>query len=531
MSEEKIKKSAGTGKELSRHAKSGTAIYVGTIVILVIVIVAFVLVPAIVPSAVGSVGNDISFGAWDKKPITYTADSYFYQMREMYQRYGSMYGLNSDFEVWQQAYQQTVMRTAALGEMKKAGYEPPSGTVDKRVAELPQFQVNGKFSVAAYRNMTNAERLRLWNNMRDDLAAERYSKDTEAVNTSSQEAAFVGNMSRIVRSFKFISIPLSTYPESALLSYAEKNEKLFLTVHLSQLTVSSGEKDAEQILARIKSDELSFEDAVRTHSEDTYKDKGGDAGQRIAHELNNIITDEAERDAVLALTASGLSAPVKVPQGHAIFRAEETPRKLDTSNPAELEKVRSYILQNERGIMEDFLEGRAELFAINVKEAQDLSFDTVALNNGYEVKELGPLPVNYGDVSVFSTLASFSHPELSGVASNEVFWKTAFQTSIEQPSTPVVSGDNIIVLYPTSEEKYAEERSVPGASSGDSQVALGGGEDGAESSDSPAKKSAETFSSYWASNEAYTALRSYIAQNPRHQNRFFTTYMSLFSSF
>jgi hypothetical protein len=162
-----------TKSELVRRFKENPFVFIGTIVVLIIVIIAFVLVPAIVPEA-GGINADLSFGTYNKAPITYVPGNYFAQMQESYARYmqSSMDSSNSqyvNYQIWHAAFEETVIHTAILQEMQRAGYTAPQALVDREVALLPQFQENGRFSVTRYRALDNASRLSLWREVQESL--------------------------------------------------------------------------------------------------------------------------------------------------------------------------------------------------------------------------------------------------------------------------------------------------------------------------------------------------------------------------
>ena len=150
--------------DLMRRFKTHPFLFIGTIIVLVIVIVAFVFVPAIVPSAGASV--DLSFGSYNKIPLTYVPGNYFSQIREMIAQYrqpseDTNYQLAS-YQIWREAFEETVIHTAILEEMNQAGYKVPPEVVDREVAQLPQFQENGRFSTSKYRALDDTSRITLW---------------------------------------------------------------------------------------------------------------------------------------------------------------------------------------------------------------------------------------------------------------------------------------------------------------------------------------------------------------------------------
>jgi hypothetical protein len=194
---------------------------------------------------------------------------------------------------------------------------------------------------------------------------------------------------------------------------------------------------------------------------------------------------------------------VKVPSGWAFFRTDEAVRAVDTEDPANLAKIRSYMRNFERGRMEDWLFAQAQEF---IDAAKEEGFDEAAEARELQTHDFGPLPLNYGGVTItdstqgknlFPTLSAESISELIPAESNENFWRAAFFTPLETPSEPLVVGDHVLVLYPR-EEIIRDEADTEGII---------------------------TFYSTWVSNGAETSLRSHFLNSDKLEDNFFATYL------
>ena len=445
--------------ELSRRFHANPLIFLGTIFILLFTIIAFVFVPAAAPSEGGS--GKLSFGSYDGQPIEYIQGNYFAQQRDYFNQQYRTSGRDEDLQIaalriWRDAFESTVVHVAALQEMKKAGFVTPAAVIDRRMAEYPAFQENGRFSAAKYRAMSDAERLALRESLKDEFAMARYLEDTLTLRVPTKEKEFMKAIASPERSFEMVTFPLSAYPESEVASFAAAKSDLFRVVHLSKITISSSEADAKKVLASVKDGTTSFEDAAKTHSKDELADKGGDMGTRLAFEFATEITDESARSVVLGLKKGDMSAVVKVPAGWAFFRCETEGREADLTDASALEKVRSYIIDFERGRIEDYLSAQANGFIAAAKAG---GFDAAVRNAGVQKKAFGPVPLNYGDVELYRSISSFEIPELSGASVNETFLMTAFSTPVAGLSAPLVVGDNVVVLR-VAEERTAEDSST-----------------------------------------------------------------------
>jgi hypothetical protein len=483
--------------EIMHRLKTHPFMFVGTVVILVIVIVAFVFVPALAPA--GYRGEELIFGYYNKVPIKYVQNNYFHQAQmSLSQRYQISTDDPDYFKtiiaIWNGAFEETAVHMGIMDEMKQAGYLVPDDVVNREVAALPIFQENGRFSSTRYRALDNNTRLNIWRQVRDSLTKTCYTSDLERLKTSSKEAAFIGSMASPRRSFDLVIFPVSTYPDSEIIAFAGENPDLFSVIHLSRITVNSGEREARQILNNVKNGISSFEETAITNSNDMYAEKGGDMGIQMAHELAREISDERIRNSVINLTRGEMSDLVKLESGWAFFRAEESSYPVDVYDPLQREKIRSYIMNNIRGRVEDWLTSEAEVFSARARE---IGFDAAVEAAYIEKFTFGPIPVNYGDTYLlFGTVRSAGIPELENAGTNTFFWRAAFSTPLNTVSAPVVVGNNVMLLYPL-EETSAQEDEV---------------------------QMIESYYPYWMGDSAEYSYRYYFLTNEKLDNRFAETF-------
>ncbi|MDR2136314.1 MAG: peptidylprolyl isomerase [Treponema sp.] len=498
----KVKKQPTNGEdsaksELVRRFKANPAVFIGTVVVLIIVIVAFVFVPAIVPNISGF-GADYTFGYYDKTPISYRPGNYFALVHEQLVQtnqgtYSEENAAYVNFQIWWNAFQSAVVHTGILHEMGKAGYEPSKEKVDREVAQA--FQINGRFDAASYRQLSNARKIAIWREAQEQIITEAYLRDQYELLRPSGEADFVVGMAAAQRRFEGAAYNLADYPEAELKTYVAQNFALFKSVHFSRITVSSGEREARQILASVKDGTLSFEDAARNQSQDAYAERGGDMGVQMAYELATVISDEAAREKVLALRKGEISDLVSAGESWIFFRAEEDPVAVDTADAAQMEKIRSYLLLFERGRVVDYFAGLAEGI-----RAKGIGFDEALQEAGLQKFSFGPLAINYGNLPFFPRLGGiegFSDTVLSDFAVTDSFWQTAFSTPLGAVSEPLELGDQVLILLPLEAEP-------------------------AESPEENAENIKLTFQ-YFA-HEANDAIQPFFTQNPKLKDQFWETY-------
>jgi len=492
-----------TDSEMLHRFKAHPFIFIGTFIVLIIIIVAFVLVPAIVPEYGRRSSVDLTFGYYDKVPIAYVPGNYFAQYYEMIRNYRQQ---NTDsenytymeYQNWRESFEEAAIHTAILQEMKKAGYTAPKKKVNREVAKLPQFWENGKFSRALYNRMDKNSQLAQLRQMEEEIAVKHFRSDVTGLLKPDAEAEFIGRMEAIQRSFKMTVFNVDAFPEEEYEAYAREHSNLFRGARLSMITISSNEREARQVLDSIKNGETTFEDAARAHSKDIYADRGGDMGMKMFHELSVDIPEDETREIVISLAKGDYSNVIKTAAGWFFFRCEEAAQEPDLSDPAVMEKVKAYLRNFERGRMENWAIDKANDFIALVNEH---GFDDALALQGLPSRSFGPIPINFGNMDLFTTLQSQSVAELAGSAENENFWKAAFSTPVGKPSQWIVQGGNVLVLFPIGELEAEASR----------QEAI-----------------ASNYSAYWLDYRIGQSMEGSFLNSPKMEDKFMDVYFRYF---
>ena len=485
--------------EIMERVKTRPFIYIGTIIILVIVVIAFVFVPILAPS--GTFRGELVFGYYNRVPIQFVPGNIFH---EQYQRLVQFHQPQPDSpnyimdmaRIWRQAFDITVVRTGILDEMKLAGYVAPEAVVDREVAQLPVFQEHGRFSSARYREMDNNARMSLWRNVQDDLAFSMYIFDQMSLRSPPALATFVANMASPKRSFDAAVFPFTSFADSQVISFMNEHPETFMMVHLSRISITSSEREARQIYESVRSGVLSFEEAARSHSQDWASERGGDMGIMMFYHLSYEQIDETTSLRLLNLPLGELSELIQLPTGWAFFRTENNPVPPNLNDQNHMNMIRHYINRYNRGWIEDWLISEAETF---ISLARERGFDQAIEQMGMTKSSFGPIPLNFGDTMLFSQISTVGVPELAEAGRDEFFWRAAFFTPLGTMTDPLVVGENVVVLMPF-EESYADEDEI---------MAI------------------ETFFSYRAMDSLTYNYQQYFLNNRKFNDRFEETFWSL----
>ena len=492
---------------ISKKFKQTPLLYIGSVVILLLVVVTFVGGDLLSGGRYGRGGGDLTFGYYDRAPISWVPGNVFQQYYDRIMNYYRSQGVDAndvryESHIWRQAYEFAAVHTAIIQVMKKTNYTVPDKTVDRSVAKLGQFQDNGRFSPALYNQMSDSSRRSLWRQTQEDITKAVFFDDLTNMLMSSAEVDFIANMASTVRSFDMVSFKVDDYPASEYLAFAHENAELFNSIHLSKISISS-EREAKRIRDSVINGTTLFEDAAMSQSQDNYADRGGDMGNMSYFELEYDIPNVSDRQNIFALASGDLSEVINSGNSWAFFRIENEMTEANFDDLSVMEKVRTYVRNYQRGSMEDWAIAQARDF---INAANESGFDNAARVRSLEKQSFGPLPINYAGVQLFTTLASFTIPglnsqQLGDIASNENFWKISFSTELNTPSEPFVQGNNVFVFYPT-EQKNAEEETVSGV--------------------------AAAYSDYWLDNVIDRSLQPYFLNHAKMEDNFWEVYSRVF---
>lgn len=437
--------------QFNRHP----ALYIGSVIILVIIVVTFIGGP--IASGAGGQGK-IVFGEYDGEEIAYVPGNYFARQYEAIANQVRSSGDNTNLQmqlrlIWREAFNRTVFHTAVTQRAEAAGMRITESRVDRAIAQMPQFQEQGRFSAERYRNTPSQERFALRRFIEESLMYERVVQDVvEGTEVAEAEVAFFRSMAGPERRFSFVSIPFSEFPEEELVSYAEENAELFRSAQLSVITTRGSQEEAEEIRRQAVERESSFEDLAREHSTGALAEQGGDMGRIFAYELERDLTRPEDVEDVLNTGEGEVSPVLETPTGWAFYRVNAPTVRFDPEDTRALEAVRSYMNTFQRGYIEDFVREEAAAFA---DAARQSSFAEAAAAQELEVAETEFFPINYGDSPYFSQLNRGGGQQIAEAAQTERFFLEGFSLREGEVSEPIVLRRSVVVL------RLEEEREVP----------------------------------------------------------------------
>lgn len=457
---EKLKK-ASEQNTVERKRSQHPMMWVFSVIILVIVVVAFVVAPALGGRAGKS--SRLIFGYYNGEAIEFLQGSYFERQRDAYaEQVQNASDQNSDnyqwqaLQVWKGAYDATVVHTAVLQQAERSGLHISEEELDRNIAKYGPYQKNGKFNAEVYRQTPNAEKIATRELFEENLLHDQWTRDLMSIPSSPAEKKFFAELATPERQFQYVGYSLTDYPEEEVLSYAEANLEQFSRINLSRISLNMDEKEAQDIYSQLTETPGRFEELAQNHSSDENAEKGGDMGWVRYHELVAAFEDSQKADKVFSLGRGEISELIETSYGWVIYRCDEPVALPDLEDPVEIEEVRSYLIQNDRGMVEDYFLADAATF---IEAAEKSGFGIAARQNDLDVVTTNYFPINYGGSFFLKTIQSDDGSTLlSSAQSNDRVLKELFSLEKKGITEPFVLGRSIIVAQLLDERHTPEEQ-------------------------------------------------------------------------
>jgi len=466
-----------------------TLLYVGSVFILILSAVTFIFVPAMLQGT----PKGLVFGKYDGKKIELAQGSEFAasvaNFSDLFKNQGQALNDSSYFYIYNYAFNATVSYLSGKGAVEKSGYVPGKTTVSREM--LPYFSdENGNYSAKLYNTTSEATRNSLKKELADKLVWTRYYEDMFGTNslktdgyytgltcfqnygsyvrqlqfesgktvggnslfglkTSDAETEFLVNLGASKRSFDMVAWDKSTYPDQEVIMYGVDHYELFNKHDLSVISLDD-KAQAEKLVAQIKNNEVTFEDAIKEFSKKYYTGDDGKLTSNYEYQIKEIIPSEEDFKNIIALEKDGVSDVIQTANNsYSIFRRNEK-RDLNHLNVDEnIEVVRNYLNTHEAGIAEEYYTKVAKDFAA---KAVASGFDKACRDDKLTKVAVPAFSLNYGGNKMTGDIPS-DVKELQGANRNENFLEKAFALKNGEVSEPIVLGNNVLVLKLTGEQK------------------------------------------------------------------------------
>lgn len=436
---------------------------IGSIIILLLAAITFVLVPAISEKASGFTYPD--YGSYNGRAIRFDEQSDFYKEANYIISQYEQNGVDFNSEeskfyysyIFNQAFQRVVLKYSLEDFSKSIGYNVPKGTLIKFLKLQNVFKdQSGEYSEAIYKNATAAQKKEIYDALTTKLNCFRSEQDlygsNELINNeplfglkkSSSEIDFIKKMSKKVQSFEVASFNLSNYPDSEKVAFGNAHKDIFKKLNLKVISCDSKEK-ANEVLKRIKNSEITFEDAITEYSTNYYGDEEtGIIGASYKYQISNAVVNPGDEEKITSLAKDQYTDVIETPSAYCIFKSFDDPIEADFTDSKTISDVYEYLLTREKSIIEDYFTNLAKDFTA---KAISTSFDQACSEFNVTKSDIPQVALNYGNETLIGKSFDQTDSIMNYVSTNDNFFKTAFKLKKDEISSPIVlSGSNKVIV-------------------------------------------------------------------------------------
>lgn len=443
--------SNSSNSPFTAKTKGSTFRYIAIFALLALIIVAFVVTPALASFAGG--GN-LDFGKFGNKVIRYQQGNYFYNQVAAYNNQNRDFlSQNPDFfeivrqNIWQSAFNDTVGFTAKKYYMDKSGFQLSSRALNRIVIESGYYNNNdGSFDSKAYNDTTNVERDRIRRTLEDSSINQQYFEDIlGGMYKNEAFIDFIGQISPDERKIEYVIFSQNEYPDELVLEKGKEFSDFFQTRELSRMTFET-EKDAGNALKAMEKEGLSFEDAAMAYSKDYVAQEGGKLGSRYYYEITDEL-DEETASLVFQLPQGEMSDPLETTYGWYIYRADSPVKSPDFNEEGMLATLRTWLGWNHGEIIDQWISEQSATYLATMGEDEN-AFEIQAASQGRELNESGYFTLNWGGSPIIgNTLESAaSESVLQSAVKSDEFYTTVFSMDRGEISEPITLGTSTILL-------------------------------------------------------------------------------------
>lgn len=328
------KKKDNKKKKDSDHKSIGWIIGVA---VLILISIAFII-PATGFTTSGNQG--VSFGSYNGEDIELSYGSYFHtQLNNLYANYPDA----DSFSLYYQAFNNTVLGIALRQMADAAGVEITDAMIIDSIKNDSSFQdANGNYDPSIYASLDELTRNSIWDQVEKTLPTAVVMNDINTVKTSQAEIDFVASLNDNTRSFEYVVVTSSLYPDEEAVAYAEANPEKFVVATLASASFSSEEEAAAAVAA------------------DAETPVTGDSAVTYYYSLEGMLQNSEDAAAVFSLKEGELSAPVYSWYGWQVYRMVEEAHDPDLTDPSVLATVKSYLQTYESETMTAYLSAESD---------------------------------------------------------------------------------------------------------------------------------------------------------------------------
>ncbi len=436
---------------------------IGGIIILILSVISFVFMPTMIQRG----GKAATLGSWDGIAIQNTEDSEFTSQYRNLAGYAESQNLvpsnefarNSFYHsLAKVAFDSSVVELAMQSEIEKAGYIPSDLLVSKVLVNY-YLDDSGMYSQAKYQKTPANTRSAYKKSVEHSVMVNRFVEDlfgTEkkgGMKMSLAESAFIKDMAKKVREYKYITFNLDDYPKEEIKKYGLEKANMFDKYDFSALVYETRD-EAETVAKALKDGSKTFEEALDEIKVKRLTDDAGKLARNERQDIAQLFPDNADLDKIASLKKGEFSDVMESSSvQYMIFRCDGDVEKADFEKEETINRVFEKMKTEDRGRIEEYLIAKAKKWR---EDAKNEGFEATAARDGREVKESSGFALNYGSLSYFPSINAGKDVSLAPASKNEDFYRDVFSIKNEEISQPHLLGGNVVLLS-LAKERDAEK--------------------------------------------------------------------------
>ncbi len=417
-------------------------------IVLILIAISFVLAPALgaLTQQKMAKNGQIVFGKYKDKNIEYSLNSYFY---DQVQRLGQNLSKSENpqqqlYQVWQQAFNNTVVYTALKDEIDETNFKVTGSMINKTIINSGVYSKDGKFSKEIYESASDEFKTRLNKSTKKELYLTTTLSDYTNAFSGKKEVEFVDKLANNKKEFEYVEFTKDMYPKAKILEYAKAKQFNFSEREFN-FFITPEEDQAKEAEKRILAGE-NFEDVAKSIKEDIVTNLGYLSQYQIAE-----ITSEEDANKIFGVKTNELAPIVKLSNNtFALIQPLSDTRLLDLNKDENYNKVSAYFFKNESDLVIKYLKGEADKL---MKEYKTL--ELIAKNANLEVKKSNKAALNVSGSALYQGLDGDLAKAISK-AKVELF-----KTEDNTLSKPIqINSTTIVIAKPTNVESDNSLESV-----------------------------------------------------------------------
>jgi len=436
---------------------------IGGVIILILSIISFIFLPTMVQNG----SRATTLGKWGKVSIQNTEDSEFTNQYRNLAGYAENQNLipSDEFSrtsfyhsLAKVAFDASVIDIAMTDDLKRCGYTPSDFLVNKELVRY-YLDENEMYSETKFQTTPSNTRLSYKKAVEHSMMTRRYVEDLfgdgkkGGMKMSASETAFIEDMAKKVRDFKYVSFGFDSYPKEKIKEYGMEKSELYVTYDFSLLSYET-EEEAKNVLASLKDGSKTFEDALKEIENKKLTDENGKLEKASREDVAELFPDNSDLDKVVVLKSGEFSDVLQTSgMDYVIIRCDGDAKQADFDSEEVQNKVFAKMKSEDRGRIEEYLMDKGKEFAGMVDM---MGIEKSAGDEGKEVTLSQPFSLNYGSLSYFPSISADKDSVLSPASKNEDFYKDVFSLKDGKPSSPHLLGSNVVVLSQNSEKDTDE---------------------------------------------------------------------------